>query len=104
MGVLGPLENPTADNYVSIETQGKGHFVNQLLCDSHPMWYGEGDDMVYYGENFLLIGTEQKIFSAYGVPKNLIQVCFRSPINDDGLPKHPYLSLLFMTPFSSKTE
>lgn len=56
-GVLGPQrENTTAeDNYLIADIEGKGHFVgvNYYVHSPSPMWYGEGDDMIFIdGENW----------------------------------------------------
>jgi hypothetical protein len=48
---LGPQgENPTgADNYLIADVKGKGHYVgvNYYVHSPGPMWYGEGDDMIF---------------------------------------------------------
>jgi len=86
-GVLGPQgNNPTgSDNYVFIETQGKGHFVgiNYYVHSPTPMWYGEGDDMWFIdGEKIpSLIGTGTEDF-----------------FNTSWCPKEPYTSLFFGYP------
>ncbi|MEQ9439068.1 MAG: DUF2961 domain-containing protein [Cyclobacteriaceae bacterium] len=50
-GILGESRaNPTGeDNYLIMETEGKGHFVgvNYYVNCPTPMWYGEGDDMIF---------------------------------------------------------
>lgn len=50
-GALGRQgENPTGeDNYLFMQTQGKGHYVgvNYYVHSPGPMWYGEGDDMIF---------------------------------------------------------
>ena len=50
-GALGRQgENPTgADNYLFMQTTGKGHYVgvNYYVHSPGPMWYGEGDDMIF---------------------------------------------------------
>lgn len=49
--VLGPQEANTtgADNYLYADIEGKGHFVgvNYYVHSPSPMWYGEGDDMIF---------------------------------------------------------
>jgi hypothetical protein len=43
-------ENPTGrDNYLIADIKGKGHFagVNYYVHSPGPMWYGEGDDMIF---------------------------------------------------------
>lgn len=48
--LLRPYGNhPTdQDNFLIVETQGKGHLVglNYYVNNPGPMWYGEGDDMI----------------------------------------------------------
>lgn len=50
-GVLGdPGLNPTgANNYLFADIKGKGHFVgvNYYVHSPSPIWYGEGDDMIF---------------------------------------------------------
>ena len=50
-GTLGPQgNNPNGkDNYVFADIEGKGHFVgvNYYVHSPSPMWYGEGDDMIF---------------------------------------------------------
>ncbi|KPK83687.1 MAG: hypothetical protein AMS27_12145 [Bacteroides sp. SM23_62_1] len=50
-GVLGPQgKNPTGElNYLIADIKGKGHFVgvNYYVHSPSPMWYGEGDDMIF---------------------------------------------------------
>lgn len=54
-GVLGKQkENKTGDrNYVFADIKGKGQFVgvNYYVNSPSPMWYGEGDDMVFIDGN-----------------------------------------------------
>jgi len=49
--LLGPQgKNDTgAGNYVVLDASGKGHFVgvNYYVHSPGPMWYGEGDDMIF---------------------------------------------------------
>jgi hypothetical protein len=50
--VLGPMEKgktSSEDNYIFADIEGEGHFVGiQYYVDSpSPMWYGEGDDMIF---------------------------------------------------------
>lgn len=53
--------NPTgAENYVFLDVKGKGHFVgvNYYVQSPGPIWYGEGDDMIFIdGEAITLHGT-----------------------------------------------
>ena len=48
---LGPQgQNPKGDrNYLIADIKGKGHFVgvNYYVHSPGPMWYGEGDDMIF---------------------------------------------------------
>ncbi|WP_203226899.1 glycoside hydrolase family 172 protein [Confluentibacter flavum] len=50
-GLLGEsrANSSVQDNYLIMETKGKGHFVgvNYYVNSPTPMWYGEGDDMMY---------------------------------------------------------
>jgi hypothetical protein len=50
-GILGPQgKNTSGDgNYVMADLEGKGQFVgvNYFVHSPGPMWYGEGDDMVF---------------------------------------------------------
>jgi hypothetical protein len=50
-GVLGPqLANPKGErNYLFADIKGKGQFVgvNYYVNSPSPMWYGEGDDMIF---------------------------------------------------------
>jgi hypothetical protein len=59
---LGPQGvNPTgAENYVFLDVRGKGHFVgvNYYVQSPGPIWYGEGDDMIFIdGDEITLHGT-----------------------------------------------
>lgn len=43
-------KNPSGDrNYLILETEGKGHYVgvNYFVNCPTPVWYGEGDDMIF---------------------------------------------------------
>jgi hypothetical protein len=48
---LGPPEANTngASNYIMAEIEGRGHFVgvNYYVDSPSPIWYGEGDDMIF---------------------------------------------------------
>jgi hypothetical protein len=50
-GVLGPQGRNTtgAGNYLIADIAGQGHFVgvNYYVHSPSPMWYGEGDDMIF---------------------------------------------------------
>ncbi|MFV0267746.1 MAG: glycoside hydrolase family 172 protein [Draconibacterium sp.] len=61
-------------NYVFIETKGKGHFVgiNYYVHSPTPMWYGEGDDMWFIDgeETPSLVGTgTEDFFNTSWCPK-----------------------------------
>jgi len=49
--LLGPQGKNTTgeDNYLFVDAVGKGHFVgvNYYVQSPSPMWYGEGDDMIF---------------------------------------------------------
>lgn len=50
-GSLGePGKNPTGENnYLFLDVKGKGHYVgvNYYVQSPGPIWYGEGDDMIF---------------------------------------------------------
>lgn len=77
--VLGPQgENTTgAENYLIADIEGKGHFVgvNYYAHSPTPVWYGEGDDMIFIdGEDWppSLAGTgTEDYFNTAWVPKRL---------------------------------
>ncbi|MDZ7315134.1 MAG: DUF2961 domain-containing protein [candidate division KSB1 bacterium] len=59
---LGPQgNNPDGKrNYVFLDVKGKGHFVgvNYYVQSPGPIWYGEGDDMIFIdGDQITLHGT-----------------------------------------------
>jgi hypothetical protein len=62
-------------DYVILETQGKGHYVGTLLNvrTRSPAWFGEGDEKIYIdGETAPSIwgtGTEDYFLSAWGLKK-----------------------------------
>lgn len=64
------------DNYVLLDTKGKGHYVGCNLSVTHfqGSWWGEGDDMIYVdGEKVPSIngtGTEDYFGHAWGMQKN----------------------------------
>lgn len=75
-GLVGKMkENTTGkDNYVFVDTKGKGHFVglNYYVHCPSPMWYGEGDDMWYIDneEKASLLGTgTEDFFNTSWCPK-----------------------------------
>lgn len=70
-------KNPTgAENYVVLETKGRGHYVGCNLSVTHfaGSWWGEGDDMIFIdGERTASIsgtGTEDYLGHAWGMQKN----------------------------------
>lgn len=70
-------KNPThEDNYVVLETKGKGNYVGCNLSVTHfaGSWWGEGDDMIFIdGEEEASItgtGTEDYFLHAWGMQKN----------------------------------
>lgn len=62
-------------DYVVLETQGKGHFVGTVLSvrTRSPSWFGEGDEKIYIdGESKPSIwgtGTEDYFLSAWGLKR-----------------------------------
>jgi hypothetical protein len=64
-------------DYVLLETKGKGHYVGTVLAirTRSPMWFGEGDEKIYInGETTPSIwgtGTEDYFLSAWGLKKTL---------------------------------
>ncbi|MCK6486910.1 MAG: DUF2961 domain-containing protein [Planctomycetes bacterium] len=63
------------DNYVLLETEGRGHYVGGFLyVDSRtPGWYGEGDDMIFIDRDPMPTingtGTEDYFCNAWGFAK-----------------------------------
>jgi hypothetical protein len=79
-GTLGEQGvNPTGkDNYLFADIKGKGHFVgvNYYVNCPTPMWYGEGDEMVFIDGEELpsIIGTgTEDFFNTSWCPKELFQ-------------------------------
>lgn len=77
-GTLGPQgNNPTGkDNYVFADIKGKGHYVgvNYYVHNPSPMWYGEGDDMIFIDgdDKPTLYGTgTEDYFNTSWCPKTL---------------------------------
>ncbi len=70
-------ENPTGeDNYLILDVEGKGHYagVNYYVQSPSPMWYGEGDDMIFIDgdEKPTLHGTgTEDYFNTSWCPKTL---------------------------------
>lgn len=77
-GLVGPQKNNEdgKDNYLFADIKGEGHFVgiNYYVHSPSPMWYGEGDDMIYIdGEtkaSLLGTGTED-FFNTSWCPKSI---------------------------------
>lgn len=76
--IFGKYGNNTTgkDNYVFADIKGKGHFVgvNYYVHSPTPMWYGEGDDMIYIdgAEKPTLHGTgTEDYFNTAFCPKNI---------------------------------
>jgi len=91
-GVLGPQgKNPSGDkNYLIADIKGKGHFVgvNYYVQSPSPMWYGEGDDMIFIdGEKLPTLhgtGTED-YFNMSWCPKTMFNQAYYGfgRVNDD---------------------
>jgi hypothetical protein len=83
--------NPTGkDNYLILDVQGKGHFVgvNYYVHCPSPMWYGEGDDMIFIDgdEKPTLHGTgTEDYFNTSWCPKTLFSHPYYgyARVNDD---------------------
>jgi hypothetical protein len=69
-------KNPKGDgNYLFVETQGKGKFigVNYFINNPGPIWYGEGDDMMFIDGNEMptMYGTgTEDYFNTSWCPKD----------------------------------
>jgi hypothetical protein len=64
------------DNYLFVDVKGKGHYVgvNYFVNSPGPMWYGEGDDMIFIDgdKNPTLFGTgTEDYFNTSWCPKTL---------------------------------
>jgi len=78
------------DNYVVVDIKGKGHFagINYFVHSPTPMWYGEGDDMIFIdGDRFPTLngtGTEDYFNTAW-CPKSLFTHPYYgyARVNDD---------------------
>lgn len=63
----------TGDDYLILETEGKGHYVGTVMAvrTRSPSWFGEGDEKIYIdGEQDASIwgtGTEDYFLSAWGL-------------------------------------
>jgi hypothetical protein len=66
---------PPGDDYVMLETAGRGHYVGTVLSvrTRSPSWFGEGDEKIYIdGEQKASIwgtGTEDYFLSAWGLQR-----------------------------------
>ena len=91
--LLGPQAKNTTgeDNYLIADISGKGHFVgvNYYVHSPSPMWYGEGDDMIFIdGEAWppSLHGTgTEDYFNTSWSPKDLFSHPYYgyARVNDD---------------------
>ena len=82
-GTLGEQgENPTGENnYLFADIKGKGHFVgvNYYVHSPSPMWYGEGDDMIF------IDGDKTPTLHGTGT-----EDCFNTSWCPNTLYNHPY--------------
>ncbi len=77
-GIVGQQQNNTdgKNNYIFADIEGEGHFIGinyYVQCPS-PMWYGEGDDMIFIdGEKMpSLLGTgTEDFFNTSWCPKSI---------------------------------
>ena len=70
------------DNYVVLETEGRGHYVGCNLSVAHfqGTWWGEGDDMIFIDDDTWPpsihgTGTEDYFNHAWGMQKNAFPMC-----------------------------
>ena len=70
------------DNYVALETEGRGHYVGCNLSVAHfqGTWWGEGDDMIFIDDDTWPpsihgTGTEDYFNHAWGMQKNAFPMC-----------------------------
>lgn len=106
-GTLGETgKNPTGkDNYVFADIRGKGQFVgvNYYVNCPTPMWYGEGDEMVFIDGDTIptLNGTgTEDFFNTSWCPKELLShPYFGYPRvnNETGWLGHTHLYRYFIT-------
>lgn len=91
-GVVGKMGNNEdgANNYLFADIKGKGHFVgiNYYVHCPSPMWYGEGDDMIFIDgeEKASLLGTgTEDFFNTSWCPKTLFSHPYYgyARVNDD---------------------
>ena len=65
-------ENPRENNYLIADIKGKGHFVgvNYYVHSPGPLWYGEGDDMIFIDDDpdrtLFGTGTEDYFNTSWG--------------------------------------
>lgn len=86
-----PGKNKTGENnYLIADIEGKGHFVgvNYYVHSPTPMWYGEGDDMIFIDgdEQPTLNGTgTEDYFNTAWVPSSLFEHPYYgyARVNDD---------------------
>ena len=77
-GLVGTQTNNVdgAGNYLFADIKGEGHFVgiNYYMHSPSPMWYGEGDDMIFIDgeEKASLLGTgTEDFFNTSWCPKTI---------------------------------
>jgi len=79
------------DDYLILETQGKGHYVGTVFCvrTRSPQWFGEGDEKIYIdGEEEPSIwgtGTEDYFLSAWGLKSEVTTPFFGTVFFDHGM-------------------
>lgn len=78
------------DDYLILETQGKGHYVGTVYAvrTRSPQWFGEGDEKIYIdGEKEPSIwgtGTEDYFLSAWGLKNGVTTPFFGTVFFDHG--------------------
>lgn len=89
-----------ADNYVILETEGKGQYVGcALFVDSQPGgWWGEGDDMIFidHSELPVMIGTgsEDYFCNAWGYAEAFSYPFYGAPLLEE-LPDRSKLTTVY---------
>lgn len=80
------------DHYLVLETEGKGHFIGlNLYIDSPtPLWYGEGDDLIFIDGNRISpslrgTGTEDVFNTAWSPKEVFMHPYFGSPRVSDSV-------------------
>ena len=106
-GLLGETgKNPKGkDNYIFADIKGKGQFVgvNYYVNNPSPMWYGEGDEMVFIDGDTIptLNGTgTEDFFNTSWCPKELFQHPYfgYARVNDEtGWLGHTHVYRYFIT-------